>query len=91
MKKLGTDEDRTFATQFPVRGREAVLLICEFQRRPGSMLFEVRSYPMQLQARLGDSEEWKPICSFTLNVTEPALQSINSSFVVHDNPECLVT
>ena len=85
VKKLGTDEGRTFATQFPVRGREAVLLICEFQREPGGMVFEARSYPMELQAKLGNSKEWKQICSFSLNVSKRSLQTINKQFVVHDN------
>ncbi len=31
VKKLGNPENRTIATEFPVLGREALLLICEFQ------------------------------------------------------------
>ncbi len=85
VKKLGRDEDRSFATQFPVRGREAILLICEFQREPGGMAFEARSYPMELQAQLGDGKLWKCICRFTLNVSAQGLQTINKAFVVHDN------
>lgn len=85
VKKLGTDEDRSFATQFPVRGREAVLLICEFQREPGGMTFEERSYPMELQAQLDDRKLWKRICGFELNVSAQGLQTINKAFVVHDN------
>ena len=85
VKKLGSDEDRSFATQFPVRGREAVSLICEFQREPGGMVFEAGSYPLELQAQLGDGKLWKSICCFTLNVSPQGLQTINKAFVVHDN------
>lgn len=85
VKKLGKDEERTFATQFPVRGREALLLICEFQRTPGEMTFEVHEYPMELQAKLDNGKKWKKICSFNLNVTEKSLPSINKQFIVHDN------
>jgi hypothetical protein len=35
LTKLGTSEGRGFAFQFPVPGRQAVSLICEFQRQPG--------------------------------------------------------
>jgi hypothetical protein len=85
VKKLGTDEDRSFATQFPVRGREAKLLICEFQRTPGGMVFEVRNYPMELQDKLGNAKKWKTICCFSLNISEQDLPTINSQFIVHDN------
>lgn len=85
VKKLGKDEDRAFATQFPVRGREALLLICEFQRTPGGMIFEERNYPLELQAKLDNSTKWKRICKFNLNVTKKSLPTINQQFIVHDN------
>jgi hypothetical protein len=85
VKEVGNHQNRAFATQFPVRGREALLLICEFQREPGGMLFEAKNYPMELQAKLGKRNRWKQICRFTLNVTEKSLQSINKNFIVHDN------
>jgi hypothetical protein len=85
VRRLGTDEDRSFATQFPVRGREAMLMICEFQRKPGGMDFEARSYPMELQAKLGNNKPWKCICCFSLNVSTQGSQTIKKAFVVHDN------
>lgn len=85
VKKLGGDEGRSFATQFPVRGREAILMICEFQREPGGMEFEERSYSIELQAILGDGKPWKCICCFYLNVSPRVLQTIKEKFVVHDN------
>jgi hypothetical protein len=85
VKKLGRDEDRSFATQFPVRGREALLLICEFQRTPGKMAFEERGYPIELQASFGVGTRWASICRFTLRVSAASLQAINKAFVVHDN------
>ncbi len=85
VKKLGRDDDRSFATQFPVRGREAILLICEFQRDPGGLVFQERRYPMELQAQTDGSKLWTCICRFTLNVSAQGLQTINQAFVVHDN------
>lgn len=78
---------RSVATQFPVRGREAVLMVCEFQREPGNMLFEAKSYPLELQARLGTCPEWQTICKFALNVSERDIPTINSQFTMHDNDE----
>lgn len=85
VKEIGNHQYRAFATQFPVRGREALLLICEFQREPGGMFFEARNYTMELQAKLGNSKQWKRICSFNLKVTEKSLPTINKQFIVHDN------
>lgn len=76
---------RALATQFVVHGREAILLICEFQRDPGCMLFEARSYPFELQALLGDRKDWMGINKFSLNVSEKSLKSINSVFTAYDN------
>jgi hypothetical protein len=85
VKEIGNHQNRAFATQFPVRGREALLLICEFQREPGGMIFEAHNYPMELQARLDNSKKWKKICGFNLNVAEKSLPTINKQFIVHDN------
>ena len=85
VKEIGNHQNRAFATQFPVRGREALLLICEFQREPGGMLFEARNYNMELQAKLGNRKKWEQICNFNLNITEKSLPTINKQFIVHDN------
>jgi hypothetical protein len=85
VKKLGKDEDRSMATQFPVRGRAAVTLVCEFQRNPGNVLFEARTYPMELQAKLNSDRKWKQICRFPLRVSEQSLPEINARFLTYDN------
>ena len=85
VRKLGTDEDRALATQFPVRGREALLLVCEFQRQPGNLLFENRSYKLELQGKLDDSKKWKCISPFLLNVSEQSAPIINKQLTARDN------
>jgi len=85
VNKLGKDEGRSFATQFPVRGREAILLICEFHRTPGGIELHEGSYPLELQAILGNGSKWKRICRFPLNVSNRSAQLINKQFIVHDN------
>jgi hypothetical protein len=49
------------------------------------MAFEARNYPMELQAKLGNSKKWGQICRFSLNVSERSLSTINKQFIVHDN------
>ena len=85
VKKLGKDEDRALATQFPVRGREAILMICEFQREPGGMEFEERSYEIELQATLGNSRKWRRLSRFPMKITRRSLPAINKQFIAHDN------
>ena len=52
VKKLGKDEDRSLSTQIVIPGREAKVIICEFQRRPGELIFEKKIYQIELQAKL---------------------------------------
>ena len=85
VKKLGKDEDRSLATQIVIRGREAILLICEFQRRPGEFIFDKNDYRLELQAITNNSNEWKIILSFCLRVTEKDTLTISKQFLTHDN------
>ncbi len=85
LEKLMKDEGRAFATQFPVRGREAVTLVCEFQRAPGNLLFEAKRYPLELQAILDRDAEWQQLSRFDLNVIDSAVPVINKQCVAHDN------
>lgn len=85
LEKLLKDEGRAFATQFPVPGREAVTLICEFQRGPGNLLFEAKHYPIELQAILDANKKWKKLCRFDLRVTDSAAPILNKQYVAHDN------
>lgn len=79
LERLLKDEGRAFATQFPVRGREAVKIICEFQRKPGNLLFEEGSYPIELQGIINENHEWQTLCRFDLNVKQESLPSINNT------------
>lgn len=85
--KLGTDQGRALATQFPVRPQEASLWICEFQRNPGQLVFEVRAYEIILEAVLNNSSIWRELARFDLNVRNRNLPAINQGFITHDNWE----
>ncbi len=85
LERLLKDEGRAFATQFPVRGREAVSLICEFQRVSGNLLFEAKRYAIELQAILDDCDEWQQLTRFDLNVIDSAVPAINRQYLAHDN------
>ena len=83
--KLGTADDRAFATQFFVGATQAVRLICEFQRKPG-FVFEVRDYKVVLEARLDGDGKWQAIHTFPLRVTDSGVGTLSTSLLVHDNP-----
>jgi hypothetical protein len=87
VEKLGTDQGRALATQFPVVPQEARLWICEFQRTPGQLEFEVRSYEIILEAVLDNSRTWRELARFDLNVRDRTLPAINQRFITHDNWE----
>lgn len=88
-------KDRQLATQFPIRGREATRMVCEFQREPGNLLFQPHIYEMELQGKFGprpmlkvweDDKAWRTLRRFKLTVSNRDLESINKSFIAHDNP-----
>jgi hypothetical protein len=85
LEKLLKDEGRAFATQFPIRGREAVTFICEFQRSPGDLVFEAKRYSIELQAILDERTEWRQLSRFDLNVIDSAVPGINRQYLAHDN------
>jgi hypothetical protein len=84
--KIGTDEGRVFSTPFWIGPRQAVGLICEFQRAPGDLSFELRDYKLILEGRLNGSRSWKRLLTFSLRITERALSTLENSLLVHVNP-----
>ena len=85
LDKIGTDEGRTFASQFAVRGRDCVKLICEFQRRPGGFIFKAKSYKVDLMGKLSHKEKWKKLTSFDIKINEIALSKIGNCLLTYDN------
>jgi hypothetical protein len=85
VNKLGSDEGRAFATQFPVHGNQALALICEFQRSPGQLLFQSTTYSLRLEAQLANQPKWRRLAQFNLCVSDRSLESINRQFIVHEN------
>jgi hypothetical protein len=84
---LGKDEGRKFATQFAVHRNDLITLNCEFQREPGRLTFQARSYAMILEAKISDEDNWRIIHRFPLNVSNKAAETIMKMFIVHDNME----
>ncbi len=84
-EQIGATKQRAWATQFPVHGRQAVALVCDFQRKPGGAL-EAGNHVMELQAQLGTRENapWKKVCRFTLNVSAQAIAQRNA-LLAYDN------
>jgi hypothetical protein len=68
-KKLGSDEDREFATQFPIEGNKTLRVICEFQKKDHNFGFCKKVYCLALDARL-DEKDWIQIKEFKIPVNE---------------------
>jgi hypothetical protein len=85
VEKLGDHSERQFASQFAVRPREAVSLICEFQSPAEGFTFECKDYRAILDWAEGSSREWKHLADFPIKVAQSDLMTINSVFIVHDN------
>lgn len=83
--ELAKDTGRKFATPFTIHGRQVTHQICMFMRSPGGLLFERKSYSLQLQALIKDRNEWRSLAEFPLHVNSDSLKSINQLFVAHGN------
>lgn len=84
LSKVGSDEGRRLATQFPVRGREAILMVYEFHRQPAGILFASETYDVQLQAKLDKNKEWKTLCEFSLPISEKAAAIMQNQLIPQD-------
>ena len=86
VEKLGTDQGRAFATQFPLHGNKAESLICEFQRYPKGFVFTDKEYQLKLKALVNENKEWCCLKEFSLHVTDKDIETMNGkAFVVHEN------
>jgi hypothetical protein len=93
LKSIQLTSERTMATQFPVRSREAILLVCEFQRESegGSfaIVLEERNYDVELQARLDTGErrssEWARLINFQLRLDASIIEAGMSKMLIFDN------
>lgn len=84
--KLALDAEHTLAVQFPVRSREATTVIGEFYRTPANVVFEAKTYRVQLQGLLNQAPKWKNLCSFDLRVHQQNVDTLNrGTFLAVDN------
>ncbi len=64
-------QERRLAYQFPVKGREAVSIICEFWGQPGEVVLgTVGPKRVELKAKLDEKPKWRALCVFTLRFTQ---------------------
>ena len=86
--KLTVEQEGDWATQFPVKGREAVPLICEFLRKPReSFVFTAGDCDAILEAKFDHDRSWKVMLNFKLHTSESCLRTLNSNgpLVAYDN------
>ena len=88
VSKLDVEQERDWAKQFPVEGREAVSLICEFLRKPRSgFVFSAGNCDAILEGKFDDDKNWKVIGKFKLHTPEAYLSTLNSTgpLIPYDN------
>jgi hypothetical protein len=86
--KLDVEQEREWAKQFPVEGREAVSLICEFLRKPRNGFdFAASSCNAVLEGKFDSDENWKIVTKFKLRTPEEYLNTLNSNgpLIPYDN------
>jgi len=79
--KIANTDERAFATQFIVRGRDAVSLVGDFQRRPGGSTLTMGTHTAQVQAWLLGGTKWIPLADFALRINRP----LTGSLLTFDN------
>ena len=85
VNKLGTDENRAFATPFAVHGGKAIEMICEFQCKSNNFGFYEGSFELELEALLGHKTGWNRLRNFTLQISELEAITMNNMFKAYDN------
>lgn len=83
--KLGTTENRDWATPLPVRGREALQIVAQFTDKKKGLIFKPKTYVVEVQAKLDQKEKWTTLLTWELKVTPSHLPQLNESFIAHDN------
>lgn len=74
-KNIENDEERKFATNFYIPGRQVKRLICEFQRRPRHLNFEEKKCVFELYGNLNNNE-WGKLTNIIINVQKKSLQPL---------------
>jgi|SRR3990172_6181038 len=85
VNKLGTDENRAFATPFAVHGGKAIELICEFQCKSQKFGFYEGSFELELEGLLGHKVGWRRLRKFILNISELEAITMNTMIKAYDN------
>jgi len=79
--RLGTSENRHFATPFSIKGREAVALICEFQREH-QLVFEAKRYDLRLDFRFSGEDDWRTAAEFSLHFNQEKATIANGAHLI---------
>jgi len=88
VSKLDGGQEGEWARQFPVEGRKAVSLICEFLRKPRQgFTFSTGSCDATLEGKLDSDTHWKVLSKFKLRVTDADVSTLNSMgpLIAYDN------
>jgi hypothetical protein len=70
---------------FPVQGRTAIRMFCEFERRPAGRAMKSGAHPLVLEALTDESDRWLPLVEFDLLVSVNAEVNMPGQFISYFN------
>jgi hypothetical protein len=70
---------------FPVRGNEAVRMVCEFQRTPIGRAMKAGRHLLLLEALTDKGDDWRQLLVFDLNVNTNAEVTMPTNFISFSN------
>jgi hypothetical protein len=85
--EIDTPTQVTWARQFPVEGRKAVSIICEFLRKPkNNYNFHAGNCTAIIEGKFDNDANWKIVCKFIIPISENNLRTLNSNQIIaYDN------
>lgn len=86
VSKLDACGELEWATQFPVDGRRAYSVICEFLRKPGHFVFAAGQCNALLEGKFDADKKWRVVTRFKLRTPAKYLKTLNSrTLIPYDN------
>jgi hypothetical protein len=70
---------------FPVPGRTAVRMFCEFERIPVGRAMDSRAHPLVVDGLTDKNDQWRPLTGFDLHVSMNAEVGMSSQFISYFN------
>jgi hypothetical protein len=84
--ELNASAETEWARPFPVEGRKACSVICEFLRKPGRFVFSKGGCNALLEGKFDSDKKWRMVSNFKLRTPSAYLKTLNSQTLIpYDN------